>query len=140
MIGSAELNLLTDGRSLKPEELAIQRAVELCWLLLRARCQFRLRGSRLFLPAELEQRERQRHWQELTPGGRALWGWPPPAAPLDLDALFPEELPDDTAMSAHFHLLRLSLEQVELLELTHHPHRRRRWRAEMNWKEQRLNP
>ena len=65
--GPAELDLLTDGRSAKP-------AVELCSLLPRARCQFRLRGAQHTLLPELEQWERQRHWQGLTPGGRAAVG------------------------------------------------------------------
>ncbi|MFN9070851.1 MAG: pyridoxamine 5'-phosphate oxidase family protein, partial [Cyanobacteriota bacterium] len=39
--GPAELDLLTDGRSAKPGEVADQAAVELCWLLPRARCQVR---------------------------------------------------------------------------------------------------
>ena len=38
----AALDLLTDGRSAKPAELRHQPAVELCWLLPKARCQFRL--------------------------------------------------------------------------------------------------
>jgi len=29
---------------------------------------------------------------------------------------------------------------VELLELTGHPHQRRRWCANQNWSEERLNP
>jgi pyridoxamine 5'-phosphate oxidase len=29
---------------------------------------------------------------------------------------------------------------VELLELTGHPHQRRRWRADQEWCEERLNP
>ena len=138
--GPAELDLLTDGRSAKPAELAWQPAVELCWLLPRARCQFRLRGAQHTLSPEQEQRERQHHWRALTPGGRALWGWPPPAAPLDPAAAFPDELGEHTAMPAHFLLLRLTLRQVELLELSAHPHRRRRWRAETGWAEEPLNP
>jgi pyridoxamine 5'-phosphate oxidase len=37
-------------------------------------------------------------------------------------------------------LLRIALEQVELLELTGQPHRRRRWCAGDGWAEQALNP
>lgn len=138
--GPAELDLLSDGRSAKPAELALQPAVELCWLLPRARSQFRLRGSLLALPAEQERRDRERHWQALTPGGRALWGWPAPGAPLERDAAFPEALADGSAPPAHFLLLRIGLLQVELLELTGHPHRRRRWRASQAWREELLNP
>jgi pyridoxamine 5'-phosphate oxidase len=138
--GSTALDLLTDGRSAKPTELARQPAVELCWLLPRARSQFRLRGKVLALPLELERSEQQRHWRSLTPGGRALWGWPSPGAPLEADAPFPAELSDDVPMPEHFRLLRIALEQVELLELRDHPHRRRRWRRRSGWSEEPLNP
>jgi len=48
------LDLLTDGRSAKHAELQQQPAVELCWLLPKARCQFRLRGRLLTLPKDEE--------------------------------------------------------------------------------------
>jgi pyridoxamine 5'-phosphate oxidase len=92
--GPTALDLLTDGRSAKPAELFRQPAVELCWLLSRARSQFRLRGSLQSLPPEQVQGERERHWLMLSPGGRAVWGWPPPGEPFDPEAVFPEQLPD----------------------------------------------
>jgi hypothetical protein len=45
--GPAELVLLTDSRSSKSAELQAEPGVELCWLLPKARSQFRLRGERL---------------------------------------------------------------------------------------------
>lgn len=136
----AALDLLTDGRSAKPAELQHQPVVELCWLLPRARCQFRLQGAVLRLPADVDREERQRHWQRLTPSGRALWGWPEPGAPFNAAEDFPLELADDTPMPEQFQLLRIDLAQVELLELRDHPHQRRRWRRADGWHEQRLNP
>ena len=137
----SSLDLLTDARSAKPAQLLREPAVELCWLLPRARCQFRLLGQVLSLPPELETSERIRHWRRITPSGRALWGWPEPGAPWeDNSEAFPAELPDDTPMPAHFQLLRIGLARVELLELSKHPHRRRRWRVESGWQEERLNP
>jgi pyridoxamine 5'-phosphate oxidase len=138
--GPAALDLLSDARSAKVAELQHRPAVELCWLLPRARCQFRLRGRLLGLPVDVEDAERRRHWQQLTPGGRALWGWPEPGAPLQADASFPAELPPETPMPPWFLLLRFALEQVELLELSGHPHRRRRWRVDAGWQEQPLSP
>jgi pyridoxamine 5'-phosphate oxidase len=138
--GPAALDLLTDARSAKPAELAHQPAVELCWLLPKARSQFRLRGALMQLESEPLQREREQHWQRLTPGGRALWGWPEPGAPFDAAATFPAELPDTTPLPPCFLLLRIALEQVELLELSGHPHQRRRWCSADGWQEQRLNP
>jgi pyridoxamine 5'-phosphate oxidase len=136
----AELDLLTDRRSAKANELLHQPAVELGWLLPRARCQFRLRGALVALPEELDLRERQRHWQALSPSGRAVWGWPQPGAALQTDAAFPTELADGSPLPSQLQLLRIALEQVELLELGGHPHRRRRWQRQENWLEEPLNP
>jgi pyridoxamine 5'-phosphate oxidase len=136
----AELDLLTDRRSAKANELLHQPAVELGWLLPRARCQFRLRGALVALPEELDLRERQRHWQALSPSGRAVWGWPQPGAALQTDAAFPTELADGSPLPSQLQLLRIALEQVELLELGGHPHRRRRWQRQEDWLEEPLNP
>ncbi len=137
---AAELDLLTDGRSAKVAELRHQPAVELGWLLPKARCQFRLRGALIKLPPALAAGERQRHWQALSPSGRALWGWPPPGAALEAGFAFPAELSAALPVPEHFQLLRISVELVELLELGGHPHRRRRWRRNADWAEEPLNP
>ncbi|MFZ9168340.1 pyridoxamine 5'-phosphate oxidase family protein [Vulcanococcus sp.] len=138
--GPAELDLLTDGRSSKSAELQVEPRVELCWLLPKARSQFRLRGRRLSLAGDRLDQARQQHWQQLHPGARSLWGWPEPGAPFAAEAVFPAELPDGSPMPTCFELVRIAIEQVELLELTGHPHRRRRWRADQNWSEEQLNP
>ncbi len=138
--GPQQLDLLTDGRSAKAAELKLEPRVELCWLLPKARCQFRLRGQRLQLAPEATLAARHQHWQQLNPGARALWGWPHPGDSFEAAGPFPEELPDGTPLPDTFELVRIELEQVELLELTGHPHQRRRWRADQGWAEERLNP
>ena len=138
--GPAKLDLLTDRRSGKSLELQAQPRVELCWLLPKARCQFRLRATRLVLPAEEDQRAREQHWQQLNPGARSLWGWPKPGAPFDKSGRFPQEIADGTPVPACFELIRFAIAQVELLELNGHPHQRRRWRLDQQWREERLNP
>ena len=137
---AAAMDLLADGRSAKAAEIKHQPAVELCWLLPKARCQFRLRGQVSALPIEEEGQERQRHWQGLTPTGRALWGWPEPGAAFDGAGEFPAELADETPLPEHFQLLPIDLSQVELLELRDHPHQRRRWQRDRGLLEERLNP
>ena len=69
---AAALDLLTDRRSSKAAELLPQPAVELCWLLPKARSQFRLRGNDLALPTDQDWQQREHHWQGLTPKERAL--------------------------------------------------------------------
>jgi len=138
--GPAELDLLTDRRSSKSAELQAEPRLELCWLLPKARSQFRLRGKRLAREAGSLDGARNQHWQQLHPGARSLWGWPEPGAPLGAGAAFPDALADGTPMPDCFELVRITIDHVELLELTGHPHQRRRWRADQTWAEERLNP
>jgi pyridoxamine 5'-phosphate oxidase len=132
------LDLFSDGRSAKAAELLHQPAVELCWLLPQARCQFRLRG--VVIPLAGQSQERASQWRALAPAARALWGWPAPGTPLDLQSSFPAELPSTAPVPEHFLVLRVALEQVELLELSGVPHHRRRWCAVTGWQEESLHP
>ena len=84
--GPAQLDLLTDARSSKSSELQAEPRVELCWLLPKARSQFRLRGQRLAMGPDADLAARQQHWDQLHPGARSLWGWPEPGAPLQAAA------------------------------------------------------
>ncbi len=136
----AVLDLFTDGRSEKARELGNLPDAEICWLLPRARSQFRLRSRRSQPPAAELLKQSQQHWQNLTPSARALWGWPEPGIPLELEAAFPQELDDTTPMPSHFELLSFEVHQVELLELGGQPHQRRRWCASGSWSEELLNP
>ena len=106
-----------------------------------------LRGAR-----QREGRSPQARWLQLAtlgcdgaPRVRTLvfrgWAGPPqPGAAFDPEGPFPEALGDEVPQPESFELVRIELEQVELLELTGHPHQRRRWRRQQEWLEERLNP
>ena len=134
--GGDRLELYTDTRSAKFEELMQQPQVELCWLLPKAKQQYRFRAKWL----REEQNNNAERWQNLSPQGRALWGWPPPGLPLERDADFPEQLDDSVALPENFLVVQLQINRVERLHLTHHPHQRTLWCREDGWCEQKLNP
>ena len=134
--GSDRLELYTDARSEKFEELLQQPRVEVCWLLTKAKQQYRLRGT--WLPQE--QTIHAERWTTLSPRGRALWGWPAPGQPLERDAAFPSELDDSTDCPQHFVVLQLQINRAELLDLSRHPHQRIRWSRDDDWQEHPLNP
>ena len=138
--GADQLELFSDQRSEKVKELANDGATELCWLFPKARQQYRLRGKiEIITPAEQPDLCRQR-WQQLSDTGRAVWGWPIPADPLDPTAAFPDQLRETSPLPEHFVVLRLQVESVERLNLGAHPHQRTRWTANTHWREQPLNP
>ena len=134
--GGDLLELYTDTRSAKFEELVQQPQVELCWLLPKAKQQYRLRGTWM----RQAQNSNVQSWQSLSPQGRALWGWPAPGQPLERGADFPEELDDTVAIPENFLVLQLQINRAELLDLTRHPHQRILWCRDDAWREQQLNP
>ena len=134
--GDDRLELYTDTRSAKFAELMQQPKVELCWLLPKAKQQYRFRAKWL----REEQNSNAERWQSLSPQGRALWCWPPPGLPLERDADFPEQLEDSVALPENFLVVQLQIYRVERLHLSYHPHQRTLWCREDDWCEQKLNP
>ena len=137
--GPAQLDLLSDARTEKITELQQTPYTELCWLLPKARCQFRLRG-RVSLSSDDDDIRRQDHWRDLSASGKALWAWPDPGTSLSNNALWPISLPNTTAMPLHFVLIRIDISQVDLLNLSVRPHHRKRWRQQHGWIVEDLNP
>ena len=127
--GGDRLELYTDTRSAKFEELMQQPQVELCWLLPKAKQQYRFRAKWL----REEQNNNAERWQNLSPQGRALWGWPPPGLPLERDADFPEQLDDSVALPENFLVVQLQINRVERLHLTHHPHQSSSRHQRVRW-------
>jgi pyridoxamine 5'-phosphate oxidase len=135
-----ELELLTDTRSEKPHDLRHQPRVELCWLFRKTREQFRLRGLARVIDGDRDHEALERHWQRLTPRGRAVWGWPQPGGPFEPKGPWPEQIPDGVPKPDLLALIRVQLERVEQLDLKPHPHLRRCWLRDQGWLEQHLNP
>ena len=134
-----QLDLLTDARSAKFQQLHRQPGVELCWLMPKAKQQFRLRGCVMTNALE-HSGERQRHWQQLSSAGRALWSWPTPGQPWRTDDCLVEEISVDAAIPEHFQLLRVQIAYVEQLDLGQHPHLRLSWSRNDQWQALRLRP
>lgn len=138
--GAKQLELFSDQRSEKVKELTNDGASELCWLFPKARQQYRLRGKVELISTSEQPELCQQRWQKLSDTGRAVWGWPTPADPLDPTGEFPEQLAETAPLPKHFVVLRLHVDTVERLNLGPHPHQRTLWRADTLWREQPLNP
>ena len=96
--GADQLELFSDQRSEKVTELANDGAAELCWLFPKARQQFRLRGKVTLITATEQPELCQQRWRNLSDTGRAVWGWPTPADPLDSTAAFPDQLAETSPL------------------------------------------
>ena len=113
---------------------------ELCWLLPKARHQYRLRGDIQLLSLDNAPEEADHAWRAMSDTARSLWHWPHPGQPFEAEGNFPETVDAAQPTPPHFLVLRLTIQRVELLDLSHHPHRRTLWCLEYAWAPQRLNP
>ena len=131
-----EMEIYTDKRSQKYQELNLNNKVEICWLFSKAKCQFRFRGTAKFDLGI----DRLRSWNQLSNKSKSMWRWPCPGEPFLLDQTndFSEKENEDSLNN--FAFLKIDITYVDQL-LLHKPiHTRRNWIRKNNWIENRINP
>ena len=105
------------------------------WLVSQ-RLQYRLRG-----PAIPTKTLDKQLWPGLSDATRATFFWPPPGnVRVEGMGEFPREVMADVKPPASFETIVFLPLEVERLDLTAHPHDRRRWAMAHDWQEQWLNP
>ena len=130
--------IVSDARSDKNRQLRHTPHAEAVYWSPTTRDQFRVYGD-VELLADGE--PRLRLWKDLTDAARAPFVWPEPGAPRVADsaafraAVLATEPPPDS-----FNVIVLTPQVVEHLDLNPHPHRRRRWRRDVGWRCDELNP
>lgn len=130
----------SDARSEKAGQLAANPWMELCWYFTETRTQMRLLGT-----VEMEGKEgrhadaRMGSWRERTEQSRHAFSWPDPGRALGAQDAF--EQPCPPFPPAHFILLIFRPQQVDVLDLAPHPHRRtvHTW-EDATWTETAVNP
>lgn len=128
------LCIVSDARSEKNEQLkAVPQAEVVFWLPVR-REQFRLLGSVRIASGNLNDPARLEAWQGLSDEARALFFWPAPGSRrTETPSAFAEKVEASTSPPPQFELIVLRPRRVEHLQLSAHPHRRRRWMLAGKW-------
>lgn len=122
-----QLQMVTDARSEKADQIAQSAWGEACWYFPTTREQFRLSGTLMLVqngcPEPDLLKERQRSWQTLSDAARVQFTWPHPGQPRD-NAGFTQPPPDPVNPLPQFCLLLLDPVQVDHLELRGEPQNR----------------
>ena len=135
----ARLDMVTDTRSAKADEIDGERRAEIAWYFTHTREQFRLRGDlRLLDQAATDQELRGTLWAALSDAARSQFFWPHPGRPIKAAAENPGvESSTAGGPPASFAALCLHVTSVDHLQLRGDPQRRRRsfihgdaWHAE----------
>ena len=133
---SYEMEIYTDKRSQKFNELTMKNNVEICWLFTRSKCQFRFRGTSRFEVGK----KKLLHWAEINEKSKSMWNWPIPGDPYQVEKRKELKVEKTGNLSINFAVLKIDITHVDQL-LLHKPiHLRRRWIKKGEWCEERINP
>jgi pyridoxamine 5'-phosphate oxidase len=136
--------IATDARSDKAAHLRNRPEAEISFWLPGPRVQYRLRGTVRIekdLGPPVAAANRTELWLSLSDAARALFAWPAPGLPRTKGpGAFPDRVPSSAAIPDTFLALSLRPDRVERLDLRPHPHQRTRWRIEIGWVLEELNP
>lgn len=126
--------IVSDSRSEKNDQMKTNPQAEVVFWLPSLREQFRVLGSTRITGASPPDPIRQDIWQQMSGAARALFFWPAPGTrKTDLPEAYRLEVASDAPPPANFELITVRPRRVEHLQLTIHPHRRRRWMLAGRW-------
>ena len=122
------VQIVTDQRSEKVQQLVQQPWGEVCWYFPKTREQFRLMGSLTLIDSDCTDEHllgaRQSLWKTLSDKARSQFTWPFPGHPRESDEAVQTNLSLPEYPVKHFCLLLLSPRRVDHLELRGDPQNR----------------
>ena len=124
--------IFTDRRSDKINDININNNVELLWLFLKSKCQYRFKGE------AYEIKENKKFWDDLSENSKATWFWPNPGEKLSKRSDY--DTPKKLEKPETFTVLEVKINYVELLKLERPIHKRCSWSKINDWKRIELNP
>jgi len=139
------LQIITDRRSQKFEQILDNPWAEVCWYFAKTRSQFRIMGKLCLIDVENPSSElqnlRQKSWQSLSDAARTQFAWAHPRKNRISENL-EITTPDPSSPLADFCLLLLEPIEVDHLELRGNPQNRSLYhRNELGlWIETEVNP
>ena len=125
--------IYTDKRSDKYADLEINNNIEVLWLFFKTKSQYRFKGK-VF---ELE--DNDKYWDNLLDRSKNQWFWPTPGKKID-KKIDTSTIDNILSKPDNFSVLKINVNEVELLKLEKTFHKRYLWRKFDNWKCTEINP
>ncbi len=114
---NGHLTFLSDRRTRKDDHIRACPDTEICFWLPKTSTQIRVRGSATVIDAEADTFMREIWWEKLPQANREHF----------VSAREAED--PDVPMPVTFELIVVDASQVEMQEISFHPHRRREWKS-----------
>jgi PPOX class probable FMN-dependent enzyme len=141
------LKFVTDRRSEKINQIAVQRWGEICWYFPKTREQFRFLGELTVVQESCTDsnlfKARTQQWQDLSDAARSQFAWAHPKQPRAKSEAFDSPPPDPETPLSDFCLLLFEPIEVDHLELRGNPQNRYLYQRETDpytWTTAEVNP
>tara|TARA_Y100000589_G_scaffold286777_1_gene287102 strand:- start:265 stop:813 length:549 start_codon:yes stop_codon:yes gene_type:complete len=125
--------IYTDKRSQKYIDLEINNNIEVLWLFFKTKSQYRFKGK----VYELE--DNDQYWNDLFDRSKEQWFWPSPGKKTDQKHII-SSMGNTFEKPNNFSVLKIKINEVDLLKLEKPLHKRYIWKKTNNWKCIEVNP
>ena len=132
-LDNSTMLIYTDKRSEKYADLEINNNIEVLWLFFKTKSQYRFKGK----VYELE--DNDKYWDNLLARSKDQWFWPSPGK--EIDQKYTLSSKDNKLLKPNnFSVLKIKINEVDLLKLEKPMHKRFIWKEIDNWRCVEVNP
>tara|TARA_Y100000589_G_scaffold281075_1_gene277815 strand:+ start:981 stop:1529 length:549 start_codon:yes stop_codon:yes gene_type:complete len=125
-IDSTTMLIYTDKRTEKFKDLKLNNNIEVLWLFYKSQSQYRFKGN------AYEVENDAKYWDNLSEKTKMPWFWPSPGEKLDPVKDF-LSIKDCVSKPNNFSVLKIIINEVDLLKLENPVHKRYIWKEKDNW-------
>ena len=126
-LDNSTMLIYTDKRSQKYVDLETNNNVEVLWLFFKTKSQYRFKG----IVSELK--DNNKYWENLFDRSKEQWFWPYPGKKIDENEHTPS-IDNKLSKPNNFSVLKIKINEVDLLKLENPLHKRYLWKKNNDWK------
>ena len=126
-LDNSTMLIYTDKRSEKFIDLENNNNTEVLWLFFKTKSQYIFKGK----VYELE--DNDKYWDNLLERSKDAWFWPSPGKKIDKTNIVNKKN-NELSKPNNFSVLKININEVDLLKLENPVHKRFIWRKNDNWK------
>jgi len=132
-LDNSTMLIYTDKRSEKYRDLETNNNIEVLWLFFKTKSQYRFKGK----VYELD--DNDKYWDNLLDRSKDQWFWPSPGKKIDQNNTI-SPINKTLLKPNNFAVLKININEVDLLKLEKPLHKRFIWKKIDNWRCIEVNP
>ena len=132
-LDNSTMLIYTDKRSQKYRDLENNNNIEVLWLFFKTKSQYRFKGK------VTELKDNDKYWDNLFDRSKDQWFWPSPGKKIDQKDNI-SSIDNKLSKPNNFSVLKININEVDLLKLEQPFHKRYVWKKIDNWECIEVNP